>query len=126
MEQIAGEGAGWAALVLAVLSVIRNELTNYNARLAARDKAELDRQTALDKQTFDLKVMEIQKDASIKEREIAELREELKDCRSQHASSEKDREWLRTELETSRKETREMRTEFELMKRQLASLESKS
>ncbi len=97
--EIASQGAGWVGLVLAVLGIVRNELTNYNARKVAKDKQEYELVAARDKLEFDIKVLEIQKDAKHKEDELRKLNEELARCREQHDKSEKDRDDLREKID---------------------------
>lgn len=89
------EAATWAGFAMAMLSLFGTVFANINARKVARDKAEFERLAAKDKQEFDLKMLEIQKDAAHKDEQLAEMREDLAKCREQHEQSERDRDQLR-------------------------------
>lgn len=90
-----GDGATWAAVVMAVLSLVGTIAANINARAVARDKMEFEAKTARDKMEFDAKLLALQT--------------ELDGCREQHKFSEADRAELRKEIESLRNELTALR-----------------
>lgn len=83
---------------MATLSLVGTVFANVNARKVARDKAEFERLALKDKQEFDLKMMEIQRDSEHKDAQLTEMRDDLARCREQHDASEKDRDELRGKI----------------------------
>lgn len=96
------EGATWAAFGLSLLSMVGTVAAAMNARQVARDKLEFERISARDKLEFDAKSRDM-------ELRLAVVQGELTACREQHKSSEADIAQMRAELNDLRSQVAKLK-----------------
>lgn len=99
------ESVSWIAVAMAGVSLVGNLIAAVNARLLARDKLELERQTARDKLEFDAK--------------LTATTAALAGCEEQHAKSQKDRDSIHARLAASEASAAQLREQIKALTDQL-------
>lgn len=116
----ASSAAGFMGLAVAVISMIGTAIANYNARKVARDKMEMERQTALDKMQFDHKFTRLEDsqqrcldDHKECKEETKQIRVELAACKEHHEAAAKKQDELVKRQDSSEFERKEILKKIE-------------